>query len=109
MEKSVLLCNGWFKDSLAVASCGDKFNKFQLKLLLNLGVKDVIICYDRMNFDKKTDNEYFSKLMKLGEKYKNYANISFIFDRNYILDYKAAPVDSGVEIFKKLMRERVQI
>ena len=41
------------------------------------------------------------------EKYKNYANFSFIFDRNGLLDLKDSPVDKGKEVFQKLYESRV--
>lgn len=107
-EKSSIICDGWYgNNNIAVASCGNKINKFQINILLSLGVKDIVICYDNMNYNNKTDEEYFNKLYSMCEKYKQYANFSFIFDRNHILPYKAAPVDCGRKIFEKLFNERV--
>lgn len=109
-EKSVLLCDTWYKDNnIAVATCGNKLNKFQINLLLQLGVRNAILCYDRMDKDKNSDSSYFEKLKEICKKYSNYMNFSFIYDRNFLLDYKAAPVDSGQEIFEKLLSERVVV
>ena len=107
-EKSVLICDGWYGDNnCAVATCGDKFNKYLIKLLVANGAMDIIVCYDRMNFDKKSNEEYFEKLWNMCEKYSQYANFSFIFDREGLIEYKAAPVDRGLEIFEKLLNRRV--
>lgn len=109
-EKSVLIADGWFKDNnCVVATCGDKFNKFLIKQLVKIGATDIVICYDRMNHDKESREKYFNKLYVMCEKYSNYANFSFIFDRDELLDYKAAPFDSGVDVFEKLFNRRVLV
>lgn len=109
-EKSVLICDSWYgNDNIAVATCGNKLNKFQINLLLKLGVRNAVLCYDRMNEDKYSGENYFNKLYSLCKKYNNYINFSFIYDRNCILEYKAAPVDSGKEVFEKLLQERVVV
>ena len=51
--------------------------------------------------------KYFFKLYNMCEKYKNYANFSFIFDRDNLLQLKDAPVDKGIDIYKKLYKGRV--
>lgn len=109
-EKSSLLGDGWYKeDNVIVASCGKKLNKFQINLLIKLGVKDLTICYDRMNYDSKTDESYFKELYDICKKYSNYMNMSFVFDREHILEYKAAPLDSGKEVFEKLIMNKVVV
>ena len=40
-------------------------------------------------------------------KYKNIVNISFIFDKEKLTDYKSAPIDHGPDIFLKLFKNRV--
>ena len=44
-EKSVLLMDKYFSDSVAVASCGSNFHKAQLDLLLKYNVSEIIIAY----------------------------------------------------------------
>lgn len=107
-EKSCIITDKWYGDNnLSVAACGDKINKIQLMILLSLGVKEVIICFDRMGETKVKEEEYFNKLYSLCKKYNNYCNFSFVFDRKHILPLKAAPVDTGKENFEKLLKERV--
>ena len=109
-EKSVLIGDGWFGNSnCVVATCGNKFNKFLIRQLVKLGARDIIVCYDRMNDDKLTDQSYFNKLYSMCARYKDYANFSFIFDRDKILKYKAAPFDNGYDVFNKLMQRRVYV
>ena len=109
-EKSVLIGDGWFGNSnCVVATCGNKFNKFLIRQLVKFGARDIIVCYDRMNDDKLTDQSYFNKLYSMCARYKNYANFSFIFDRDKILKYKAAPFDNGYDVFNELMQRRVYV
>lgn len=109
-EKSVLLMDGWYgDDSVAVATCGNKLNKLQLQILQRLGVQNIVLCYDRMNEEIHCDSHYFHQLYDMCRTYKNYFNFSFIYDRDGLLLYKAAPVDYGREIFEYLLRKRVVI
>lgn len=109
-EKSVLIGDGWFgKNNCVVATCGNKFNKFLIRQLVKLGARDIIVCYDRMNDDRISDQSYFNKLYSMCARYTDYANFSFIFDRDKILGYKAAPFDSGYDIFNELMQRRVYV
>lgn len=102
-EKSVMKCDSWYGDSnIAVATCGNRINKFQIGLLQELGVQNVVICYDKMDHE-----DYFYQLTAQAEKYKQYMNFSFIYDRGNKLDNKEAPVDKGQEIFEELLKERV--
>lgn len=109
-EKSVLLMDGWYGDeSVAVATCGNKVNKLQLQLLQRLGVQNIVLCYDRMNDKPTFEHSYFHDLYDICRAYKNYFNFSFIYDSEGLLQYKAAPVDYGREIFEYLLRKRVII
>lgn len=111
-EKSCLHYYGFFgkENNIAVACCGSSINKAQIDLLLRTCMpSEIIIAFDK-EFEKPNgaDGEkYFNKLYSMCEKYKNYANFSFIFDRDNLLDLKDSPVDKGLDIFKKLYESRV--
>ena len=110
-EKSTLLYQSYFgrENDISVACCGSNISIHQIQLLLDCGAKEIIIAFDRQ-FQEKGDNEFKSltkKIVKLNNKYKNFANISFIFDKNMITGYKDAPIDKGPEIFLKLFKERI--
>ena len=57
-EKSVLKYMSWFgiENNIAVAACGSNLTQHQLDLLLNLGVEEVIIGFDRQ-FKEIGDDE----------------------------------------------------
>ena len=110
-EKSCILYSSHFGtyNDISVACCGSSFSIYQLHLLLKAGAKEIIIAFDRQ-FQKIGDEEYqrlVAKLKQLHNKYKNYATISFIFDKKMITGYKASPIDEGPEKFLQLFKERV--
>lgn len=105
-EKSVMLTDSWYHDNnISVATCGSKINKFQINLLIECGVQNAVLCYDRMN--EGNDTAYYYKLKNMCNKYRNYLNFSFIYDYQHILDYKSAPVDDGKEVFEYLLKNRI--
>lgn len=110
-EKSVILYDSYFgeKNNIAVACCGSNLSAFQMQLLLDLGVDEVVIAFDRQ-FETIGDDQFkklTNNLRKLSEKYKNYVKISFIFDKEKITSYKASPIDEGSEKFLQLFKKRI--
>lgn len=109
-EKSVLLYQSYFPEAnISVATCGSNISMYQIQLLIDAGAKNVVIAFDRQ-FKEIGDDEWrhwTSNLQKIYNKYNNYVNISFIFDKNKITNYKDSPIDRGPETFLKLFNERV--
>jgi len=105
-EKSVLQFDSFQRANCSVAVCGSNFNKFALALLMReASPREIVVCFDKEELPG--EHKYFDKLMKLCRKYTNYANFSFIYDREDLLDLKDSPTDKGEEIFDKLIRKRV--
>lgn len=110
-EKSCMKYRTFFgKDNdISVACCGSSISPQQMNLLLKQGVREIVIALDRQ-FQEIGDKEFKhlkAKLLKLYENYKSYVIISFIFDKEKITSYKAAPIDEGKEKFLKLFKERI--
>ena len=107
-EKAVLQMDGWDFANCAAAVCGSQFNKHALKLLLSAArPKEIVICFDKE--EKPGSEDYFNKLYSIGKKYLTYADFSFIYDRENLLDMKDSPTDKGADIFWKLYKKRVRI
>ena len=107
-EKSVLLMDGFKRPNCGVAVCGSSINKFQIDILMKTcAPKEFIICFDKE--EEGIEDKYFNKLKKLGEKYSNYGDFSFIYDFHNRLEMKDSPVDKGEEIFNQLLKERVRV
>lgn len=107
-EKSVLKIDGFDMENCSVAVCGSNFNKYQLNLLLkNCYPEEIVICFDKE--EEGNSSTYFKKLYDICKKYAAYCKMSFIYDRENLLDLKDSPVDKGEEVFKKLLESRVKI
>ena len=110
-EKAILLYASYFgwENNISVACCGSSISAYQIQLLLNAGAEEIIIAFDRQ-FQEIGDNEFQhlkNNLLKLRDKYKNYATISFIFDSKMLTSYKASPIDEGPDKFLRLFKERI--
>lgn len=112
-EKSCLLYASYYgeENDISVAVCGSNLINYQAKLLIDLGVDEIIVAFDRQ-YQEVGDNE-FKKLVRnltqVHQKYGHFVNISFAFDKWNLLPYKASPIDEGKEIFETLLRERVNL
>ena len=112
-EKSCLKYATFFgKDSdISVACCGSNLINYQVKLLLSLGVKEIIIAFDKQ-FQEIGDKEWekwVTKLKTLYNKYGNYVNISYMFDKDNLIGYKDSPIDCGKSKFLELFERRIII
>ena len=110
-EKSDLLYASYFglENDISVACCGSSISPYQIQLLLDCGAEEIIIAFDRQ-FEEVGDDEFKrlkTNLIKLRNKYKRDAIISFIFDKNKLTGYKSSPIDCGPQIFLQLFKERI--
>ena len=110
-EKSTLLYQSYFglENDISVACCGSSLSTYQVQELIDVGAEEIIIAFDRQ-FKEIGDEEFQhlkKNLLKLRTKYKNYVNISFIFDKNMITGYKDSPIDCGPQVFLQLFKERI--
>lgn len=107
-EKSVLQMDSFDRPNCAAAVCGSQFNKFALKILVqNCHPNEIVICFDKEELPGQ--DTYFYKLYNLCKKYRNYANFSFIYDMEGLLNLKDSPTDKGEAIFEELLKKRVRI
>lgn len=112
-EKSPLKYKSYFgeENDITVASCGSSFINYQAWLLIKTGAKEIIIAYDRQY--KEIGDDEFKKLVKnlkaIHKKYGSFINISFMFDKGKVLDYKSSPIDHGPKVFCDLFKERINL
>ena len=107
-EKSVMQLDAFAMENCSAAVCGSNFNKYQLNILMkHCAPSEIVICFDKE--EKPGEDKYFNKLYELCKKYSQYANFSFIYDREGLLDLKDSPTDRGEEVFKKLLEKRVRV
>ena len=107
-EKSVMQCEAFSGPNCSVAVCGSQFNKYQLNLLIRTcRPSEIVLCFDSEELGD--DTKYFDKLWAICQKYKNYTNFSFIYDRLRQLELKDSPSDKGEEVFIKLLEKRTRV
>ena len=112
-EKSPLLYASYFgqENDITVACCGSSLSSYQVDLLMNLGVEEIIIAFDKQ-FKEIGDEEWkgwTKKLKQIHQKYGAKVQISYIFDKQNLLGYKDSPIDCGKEVFLKLYKERIRL
>ena len=112
-EKSSLLYQSYFgfENDISVACCGSNISAYQIQLLLDFNVKEITVAFDRQ-FQEIGDEEFkhlTNNLTKIHDRYKNYVDISFIFDKKMITNYKSSPIDHGPNMFLQLWKERIKL
>lgn len=110
-EKSTMQYQSIFGEDndISVACCGSSLTFYQIGLLLKLEVNEIIIGFDKQ-FQKIGDEEFkrwTKKLVDINNKYKNYVQISFLFDKWNLLNYKSSPIDEGRDKFIELFDNRI--
>lgn len=111
MEKSCLKYASFFglENDISVAVCGSSLITYQVDLLLSLGVKEIVVAFDKQ-FQTIGDDEWkrwTNKLKEIHKKYSSRVQISFLFDKNERLGYKDSPIDAGPDTFIELFNERI--
>lgn len=112
-EKSCLLYGSYFgiENDISVASCGSSLINYQVELLLSLGVQEIIVAFDRQYREPQDEEweKWTKKLTKIYQKYHNFVQISFLFDKDYKLGYKDSPIDAGPKVFLELFKDRIYL
>lgn len=111
-EKSVLQCETFYKeDNFTVATCGSNITNYQKNLILQLGVREVFIAYDKQYKNKDTEEayKYADKLRYLASKFSSYVTIYVLWDDEDLLDFKQSPSDRGQQVLEQLMKNKYEI
>lgn len=110
-EKSVLQTDTMFgDDNFTVALCGSNLTDRQVKLILELGVREVIIALDKQ-FTTINSEECVKWAKKIKEKIVNrlapYVKVSILWDTKNLLHYKDSPTDRGKGVLLQLMQDKL--
>jgi hypothetical protein len=108
-EKSVLKMETLYPGkNVSLATAGKKITLDQLNALLKLGIKEVVLGYDK---DYKTPEERKLKLQeyeKIVGILRPYFEVSILIDFDNQLGYKDSPIDKGKTVFEDLMKHRLK-
>lgn len=112
-EKSPMLYASYFgeENDISVACCGSSFIQYQAWLLINLGVEEIIIAFDKQ-FKELGDDEHrklVRNLTQIHKKYGKFVKISYLFDKENLLGYKSSPIDHGPGVFMELFKNRIDL
>lgn len=112
-EKSVLQLNTFYPEhSIGVCVSGSSLTQFQLELLKELGVDEVIIGVDKEfeNIGDEKEKRYAEKVLKVFKtKLAPYFRVSVLWDLENDMQEKDSPTDNGIKIFEKLFKNRIYI
>lgn len=100
--KSVMKLWSWGKQFNAVSSETSVLNMEQIKIILEMGIKNVVIAYD--------NDIYIGEIRKKMQFLKRFVNVFAVIDSKKILSgEKMAPVDDGEKIWNELYEGRIKI
>lgn len=111
-EKSVLLCDTYYhQNNFSVAVCGSKLSITQCLLIRNLGIREVMIAFDKEYIDPESRiaEVYYNKLLKVAQELTPFFTVYLLLDREGLLDYKDSPADKGKDVLEKLMKNKVEV
>lgn len=117
-EKSVHKYGSYYgqENNISLALCGTNFTMTQLRILIELGVRDVDILLDREycsawftdeykgTKEQKQMFMYFKKLRKMVALMINHFNVNVVLDEEEVLELKDAPIDRGKEVLEELLK-----
>lgn len=110
-EKGVMQCDTLFKgENFTVALCGSNLTKEQIKLILSLGVLEVIVGLDKQ-YEKFGNEDCHKWEKKIRKKFINplapYVKVSVLWDEGNLLGYKDSPTDKGLDVLLELMDNKI--
>lgn len=112
-EKSTLIMNSIYgNNTIAVSVCGSSISRPQMKMLIDLGVEEVIIAFDKQYSTVEEEDRWSKKVERIVKPLLEYGiKVSKIWDslENGLLEHKMSPIDKGKEVYDKLVRNRQEI
>lgn len=112
-EKSVLQCDTYFgeENNFSVALGGKFLSDEHLKILIELGVEQIIINFDKdfEDINSEEAKEVAEHIKEIGQKLSPYMRVFTTFDRQGLLDYKDSPSDKGRETLIRLFDTKEEI
>lgn len=109
-EKSVLRADSWHINN-ALAVFGSNISKRHIEMLLELGVDDVVLCFDS-DYRQVGDDDFkffVAKMRKLAGKLKPYFGVSIVYNNQGYDAYKCNMMDLPYEKAMTLYERRARL
>ena len=98
--KSVMKADGWGYHN-CISTETSKINDYQVRLLIKMGIKEVVFAYD--------NDVSINKIRENAKMLSRFTNTFAIQDRQHLLDEKDSPVDKGQKVWEELYESRVRL
>lgn len=109
-EKGVMQHRSFYDNSIAVAISGSSLHEYQIKLMQQMEVEEVILALDKEFTNEEEEKKYAEKINNsFVHQLAPYFNVSIIWDKNDKLQHKMSPTDMGKEVFEELYKDRIMI
>lgn len=113
-EKAVMQCATMYgiDNNFCVATCGSNLSEDQMNLLIQLGVEELVLGYDKEYTTGRGEAEtlaYFNKLVNHVQYLTQFMEVFIIMDYDNLLNYKDSPTDHGSEVLEKLMKNKIRV
>jgi len=108
-EKGVLQIDSMANvPNIGVGISGSNLSDYQIQLLLDLDVEEIMIALDREYEDLIDDkwDAYKEKVVRMARRINQFCAASIIFDSGNRIGYKDSPTDFGEDILLELIKER---
>ena len=110
-EKSILKMEDAFEYNNSIAVGGQNIHPKQYKMLLDLGVTEIILCFDKdfedTDYNKK--EQVLTLLIKRAKQLTPFFEVFIMFDNMQLLPKKASPIDCGLDTFLALYNNKIHI
>ena len=113
-EKSCLKYESLYPGkNISVSICGSSLSNTPKKILLDLGVQEIVLALDRQyeNEDSEEGRDWKNKIIKNLKGLTDYCKVSYIWDNDEdrLLEYKDSPIDKDKKTFQILLSNRIHI
>lgn len=112
-EKSVLQVESMYgrEHNFSIALSGKNMSQHQIDMLLDLGIEEIIFCYDKEFEDHEDVNaqRMIQMILDRGRKFTPYIRTFTVFDTEGLLSKDESPSDRGKETLEQLMRNKQEI
>ena len=107
-EKGTMQLNSYLEENNSVAVCGSNLSYEQIKILLLLGVEEIVFAFDKQYQNKEEELLWKCKIIKLAYRIPDDIKVSIIWDslENGLLGYKDSPTDKGKKAYLELFNNR---